>query len=214
MGRRINIHFVDGDIKARAESARLALALGHHAEVYSALGELTRHPPKDGIVIARGDLLPGGPGEILAALFAAGIWLPLIIASEATGPCCIVEAIRAGALDFLALPLEEEQLAAMLQRVAGEAPARSATQRRMIEAREKVGALSEREREVLELLVEGGSNKLIARALEISPRTVEIHRARMMAKLGASHVAEVVQLWFEARLCENTCRPRGPDWTC
>lgn len=70
----------------------------------------------------------------------------------------------------------------------------------MIEARDRIASLSEREREVLEWLSEGSSNKVMARELEISPRTVEIHRANMMNKLGARHAAEAVRLRLEAKL--------------
>jgi FixJ family two-component response regulator len=70
----------------------------------------------------------------------------------------------------------------------------------MIEARDRISTLSTREREVLDWLAEGSSNKAIARELDISPRTVEIHRANMMNKLGARHAAEAVRLRLEAKL--------------
>jgi FixJ family two-component response regulator len=70
----------------------------------------------------------------------------------------------------------------------------------MIEARDRIASLSVREREVLEWLAQGSSNKVIARELDISPRTVEIHRANMMHKLGARHAAEAVRLKLEAKL--------------
>ena len=66
--------------------------------------------------------------------------------------------------------------------------------------RSRIDALSVREREVLDWLAMGSSNKAIARELEISPRTVEIHRANMMTKLGANHAAEAVRLKLEANL--------------
>ena len=62
----------------------------------------------------------------------------------------------------------------------------------------KIAKLSGREREVLEYLSEGHSNKMIARELEISPRTVEIHRANMMHKIGANHAAEAVRIRIES----------------
>lgn len=199
MGQVFTIHFVERDIKARAEGARLALALGYHAEVYASLDEIAKHPPREGVLIVRDDELEGGPAAILAALDRLSVCLPLVIASEDGAVSRIVEAVSQGALDYLLLPIEEEAFAAMLCRISQRAPAQLRARRRMIEAREKVGGLSEREREVLELLVGGGSNKLIARELEISPRTVEIHRANMMEKLGAKHVAEAVRLYIDAR---------------
>jgi len=68
----------------------------------------------------------------------------------------------------------------------------------MIKARTRIANLSTREREVLHWLAEGSSNKAIARELDISPRTFEIHRANMMAKLGAKHAAEAVRLRLES----------------
>jgi FixJ family two-component response regulator len=200
MGQTYTIHFVDRDTRSRADAARQVLALGHHAEVYAGLDELAKHPPRDGIIVAREDAAAGGPREILAKLYAMAIALPLVIASETASVGQIVEAVRAGALDYLQLPVERDQLAAMLERTSALAQSETRVRARMIEARRRLANLSEREREVLQLLIDGGSNKRIARELSISPRTVEIHRANMMQKLGAHHVAEAVQLFFDAQL--------------
>ncbi len=118
----------------------------------------------------------------------------------APGTARVVEAIKAGALDYLALPLDPERLEELIDRIDEEARAHSEARRRMIEARSRIEVLSAREREVLDWLAQGCSNKTIARELDISPRTVEIHRANMMAKLGAGHAAEAVRLRIEARL--------------
>ena len=72
--------------------------------------------------------------------------------------------------------------------------------RRMIEARDRISSLSTREREVLDWLAEGSSNKVIARELDISPRTVEIHRAHMMEKLEADSLSSALRLAFVAGL--------------
>lgn len=198
MEERQVIHFVDAASRMRADVARVAFGLGHHAEVYADLGELCEHPRPRGIVVVRDDLAAGGMAATLELLARRGIWLPLVAMDEAPSTARVVAAIKAGALDYLPLPLEPERLAAMLGRIGEEARAHAEARRRMIEARGRIDNLSVREREVLDWLAQGSSNKAIARELAISPRTVEIHRANMMNKLGAGHAAEAVRLRIEA----------------
>ena len=121
----------------------------------------------------------------------------------------VVEAIQAGALDFLQLPLTEDELRRMIAHVHSDAGRHAEARRRLIDARRRIGTLSRREREVLDWLSEGCSNKAIARELEISPRTVEIHRANMMDKLGANHAAEAVRLRLEAGFQDDEEEPRA-----
>ncbi len=200
MTRKATLHFIDSCSRQRAELARVGFALGHHCEVYGDLSELAVHPPREGIIIARDSAEEGGVGMILERLWRLGIWLPLIAVEDQPRPGRIVAAIKAGALDYLALPLDPERFTRCLTRIATEAELFGAARRRMIEARDRISTLSAREREVLDWLAEGSSNKAIARELEISPRTVEIHRANMMTKLGARHAAEAVRLKLEAKL--------------
>ncbi len=200
MTRKASLHFIDSNSRHRAELARVGFTLGHHSEVYGELSELSAHPPRDGIIIARDTPEEGGVAMILQRLSRLGIWLPLIAIEEEPRPGRIVEAIKAGALDYLALPLDTDRFERCLNRIEKEAAVFGAARRRMIEARDRISSLSGREREVLEWLSEGSSNKVIARELEISPRTVEIHRANMMHKLGARHAAEAVRLKLEAKL--------------
>ena len=198
MGQKNIIHFVEAETRTRAELARIAFAMGHHAEVYADLGELCEHPPQRGVVILRDDVETGGIEAALDLLARCGVWLPLIGMDEAPRTSRVVAAVKAGAIDYLALPLDPERLRAMLERIGDEARDHAEARRRMIEARGRIANLSAREREVLEWLTLGSSNKTIARELQISPRTVEIHRANMMSKLGASHAAEAVRLRLEA----------------
>jgi len=199
MRQGLKVHFVEGESRVRAEAARLFLALGCHAEVYDDLEELLRCPPREGILIIRGDGIVGHAAGILAALDDAGIGLPMVLASMFGEIERVVDAVRAGAFDYLQLPLDRHRLSAIIQRAAREGEGHARVRRQAIEARGRVRKLSNREREVLRLVVGGSSNKLIARTLSISPRTVEIHRANMMSKLGASHVAEAVRQWIEAK---------------
>jgi two-component system response regulator FixJ len=200
MNERQVIHFVDADSRVRADLARVAFSLGHHAEVYADLLEICEHPPQRGIVVVRDDAEQGGVESAIELLGRCGIWLPVVATDEAPDTVRVVAAIKGGALDYLPLPLAPERFADMLGRIDEEARAHSEARRRMIEARGRIENLSAREREVLDWLAQGSSNKAIARELQISPRTVEIHRANMMAKLGAHHAAEAVRLRLEAGL--------------
>lgn len=206
MRQKATLHFIDGSSRTRAELARAGFALGHHAEVYGDIGELSIHPPRDGIIVARDEVSEGGVAMTLERLSRLGVWLPLIAFNDQPRPGRIVEAIKAGALDYLSIPLDPEKFERCLSRIEGEAEIYGEARKRMIEARNRISNLSRREREVLEWLAEGSSNKVIARQLEISPRTVEIHRANMMSKLGARHAAEAVRLKLEAQMDEPKLR--------
>jgi len=200
MEHRLIIHIVDGDSRSRAEQARIAFALGHHAEVYSDLGELLDRPPRDGIVLVRQRAMDVSLGELFEQMGRQGVWLPVIVCAEEPQIESVVSAIKCGVLDYLQLPLEAGRLARSIARVIAEADAHGQARCRRAEARRRVSTLSRRERQVLEWLSRGSSNKVIARELDISPRTVEIHRANMMAKLQAAHAAEAVRVWLQSGL--------------
>jgi FixJ family two-component response regulator len=207
MDQRLILHIVDGDSRSRAEQARTAFALGQHAEVYSDLTELLGRSPEHGVILLRQRAMDVSLGELFERLGERGIWLPVIVCAEEPQLELVVKAIKSGSLDYLQLPLETGRLARSLARVAVEAEAHGRARRRLAEARRRVAQLSKREREVLELLSLGNSNKIIARELSISPRTVEIHRANMMTKLQAGHAAEAVRVWLQSGLEAGTTAP-------
>ena len=183
MSERQIVHFVERDMRLRAELARLTFALGHHAEVYADVTELADHPPQRGIVVMRDEAFDE-VGETLDFLADHGICLPLVAMAYGPDTSSVVAAIKAGALDYLALPLDPQAFADMLTRIGDEAREHEAARRRMIEARNRIGNLSHREREVLDWLARGSSNKTIARELDISPHTVKRHVANILDKLG------------------------------
>lgn len=198
MASRLAVHVLDDDSGRRAQIARCVYALGHHAEVYSDPVELAAHASDGGVVVALEDAVRGGVSNLIGLLSSEGRWLAVVATSPNPTIAKAVEAIRDGALDYLPLPLDEHRLAQALETVTGRAEALRARHSRQAAASSRVRALSPREREVVERMAGGQSNKEIARSLGISPRTVEIHRTNALTKLGARNTAEGVRLWLDA----------------
>ena len=111
-----------------------------------------------------------------------------------------VEAMRLGAIDFLEKPFTESKLLRTLEQAFSSLAERATAFQRRSSAKERVATLSDREREVLQGLIAGLANKQLAAALQLSPRTVEMHRARMMDHLGVHTLPEALRLAFEAEL--------------
>lgn len=199
MEQRHTLHIIDSSSRTRAELSRLGFELGHHCEVYGGLAELLERPPASGVLlIGDGDAADGAAAAAVSALTRVGCWLPVIALHAAPTPERIVAAVRMGVLDYLALPLDPAVLSGSLRCIGEEVAAHGEARRQAVAAGRRVADLSPREREVLDWLTRGCSNKVIARELTISPRTVEIHRANMMTKLGARHSAEAIRLRLEA----------------
>lgn len=199
MDERQIIHIVDPESRLRAEIAELVVTLGHHAEGYGGIEQAIDAKPERGIMLAGDREQWGGIPELIRKLAGRSVWLPVIAMAPRPTTARVVTAIRSGALDYLPLPLARDALGEAIDRAAIEAEEHAMAWRRRGEARKRIAALTRREREVLDQLTGGRSNKALARALAISPRTVEIHRANMMAKLGAKHPADAVRIRLDAR---------------
>lgn len=194
---RLPIHVLDSDHGRRAQIARCAYSLGHHAEVYSDPAELAAFAPEGGVVVALEDAVGGGVSGLMGLLNREGRWLAVIATSSNPSIAKAVEAIKQGALDYLPLPFDETHLSRAIEKVSAEAQFRRSRQMRQTAARARLARLSGREREVVERMAQGLTNKEIGRDLEISPRTVEIHRTNALTKLNARHSAEAIRLCLE-----------------
>jgi two-component system response regulator FixJ len=141
--------------------------------------------------------------SLIEALHRQGVTLPMVVVTGHADVPLAVRAMRAGALDFVEKPYSEERI---LEVVVGALNAlRTADQRRALEiqAEAQVASLSPRETEVLAALVAGKANKIIAFELGISPRTVEVHRANLMEKLGVRSLPEAVRIGLAAGISPN-----------
>jgi two-component system response regulator FixJ len=191
------IHFIDDDEALRDSMSFLLGSAGIAVKTHpSAVAFLEELPNIAGAGLVISDVrMPGMTGiELLWTLKATRPGLPVILLTGHGDVPLAVEAIKAGALDFLEKPFDDEALLASVRRAL---EAGSRTQRRDIEreqARERLQQISGRERQVLEGLVAGKANKVIAHELDISPRTVEVYRANLMTKMQASSLSELVRM--------------------
>ena len=144
--------------------------------------------------------LPGTNGiEVMEALHRIRNDLPVIVMTAQGDIQVAVRAMKAGAVDFLEKPCSEEALLDAIEAAIVSAGT-SIRSEEIADATRRVDALSPREREVLEGLIDGRSNKVIAYQLGLSVRTIEVHRARMMERLGMRQLSEALRLGILARL--------------
>lgn len=138
--------------------------------------------------------------HVMGELAARGIDWPIIVMTGHGEVSVAVRAMKLGAVDFLEKPFDEDVLIASLERAFGLLKDRGERSDRKRRAQERLSPLSGREREVLQGLLAGMSNKLLARHLDISLRTVEMHRANMMDRLQVGSLAEALTLAVQAEL--------------
>ena len=196
MSTRTPIHIMALDAALRARIARLAFDAGHHAEIYASMEEFASSAPTSGI-----GLVEAGPDgryvhSIIESMSAAGKWVPVVAFNDR--PCVpeVVRLIKSGAIDYVATPTSSSEISTLIDQVLPDAEAQRQRRKLYTDARARIGRLSSREKQVFNHMASGDSNKAIARRLDISPRTVEVHRAKMMGKLGTQSIADVVRYYL------------------
>lgn len=189
------IHVIDDDESVRDSLAYLFDMAGMPARIHdSAEAFLGAVDALGGGCVVTDVRMPGMSGiDLLKELKARRLALPVIVITGHGDVPLAVEAMREGAFDFLEKPFDDEHLLESVRRALAEAAAEpKSDEQRQVRAR--LARLSGRERQVLDRLVAGHLNKTIAHDLDISIRTVEVYRAKVMEKMEAAAFADLVRM--------------------
>jgi two-component system response regulator FixJ len=201
-----SVHLIDPDTSRRASIARDLYSRGIHTEVYEGLREFAERVPATGTVLAN-DGSDDDANQLLKLIECEVGYLPVAMFASSPSPEMIVRAMTCGATSYLKWPFVPGEVERVIDDMAQRAARDVRTERKFAKAREAASTLSRREIDVLRVLLDGASNKEIARKLAISHRTVEIHRANIMSKLNARSVADVVRIGIYANLDDPETLP-------
>jgi FixJ family two-component response regulator len=190
------VFVIDDDASVRDALEDLFRSIGLGVVSFASTKEFLQRQRHDAPACVVLDVrLPGQSGlEFQRALTKSGEHLPVIFISGHGDISMSVEAIKAGAIDFLTKPLHEQKLLDAIQAGIERDRARRAEERNTTQLRERFNSLTPREREVFMIVVTGRPNKQIAAELELSEMTVKIHRSQMMRKMMAKSLVELVRM--------------------
>lgn len=192
------IFLIDKNIRRRASVSHSLSNENFHVEPFENVQELANRWPKAGILLAYDDL--ESVRLLVDYMTRASHWIPLIAYHEQPDTSRIVEAVLEGATNYLVWPFDAQQASDSISTAKATHDALGPYRLREANARGRIQRLTPREKEVLYGVASGLSNRLIAERLSISPRTVEIHRANMLNKLGARHTSEAIRVAIESAL--------------
>jgi len=195
------IHIVDDDAHVRAATSYLLASRGHPTEVYASAEEFLEQANLERGCVLLDLRMPGLDGlGTMTRLRERGVAIPTIMMTGHGDLSTAVQAMKLGAIDFIEKPYKEQELLAAIGRALDfRAQERRRTQGRS-DALARIEKLSPREVQILQGLLGGLSNKAIARHLNLSHRTVEMHRARLMEDLGCGSLSEAVRIAIDAGL--------------
>ena len=196
---KATIVIVDDDAAVRDSMRALMESAGYDVKDYESAKDFLKEPAKSGSCLITDIRMPEMDGlELQQEITKRGLDLPLVVMTGHGDVPLAVRAMKAGALDFVEKPFDDE---IMLESVKRALEIGHHNRSRLTEskaAQDLIALLTPRERNVLEKLVAGRSNKVAAYELGISPRTIEIHRANIMDKMHARSLSEVVRIAIAA----------------
>lgn len=206
------VFIIDDEPDVRDALRLLVRSAGYHAEALASAREfLVGYRPSQQGCLVLDVRMPEMTGlELQQELKWRGIDIPIVFISGHGDIPMAVRAVQAGAVDFLEKPFNDDDLLERIQR----ALARDREQHEQAADRSDVAArlaqLTPRERDVLTLLLEGAVNKIVARELDLSVRTVELHRAHILAKMSVDNVPQLIRLVLGSGIALEPAAPAGP----
>ena len=196
MRNELVVHVVDDDIAIRDSLSFLLDTADIVSRTYDSasalLARADRLEPGCILTDVRMPLMNGL--EMVRRLGAIGVRHPVIVMTGHADVPLAIEAMRAGVKDFIEKPFDDEALLSSIQAALAEGEEAVQQEGQQVELRSRLTSLSARERQVLDGLVAGQANKVIAYDLGLSPRTVEVYRANVMTKMRARSLSELVRM--------------------
>jgi two-component system, LuxR family, response regulator FixJ len=202
MKERSPVVFIVDDDEAVRNSLRLLLkSVGLCATALPTAQEfLSQYDPQQPGCLILDVRMPGMSGlELQEQLNARGAMIPVVFITGHGDVAMAVEAMQQGAFDFLQKPFRDQDLIERIQRALTKDQANHTEMSERSRVKERFDSLTPREREVLDLVTSGKPNKIMAADLGVSQRTVEIHRARVMEKMHASSLAQLVRMVMDLK---------------
>jgi FixJ family two-component response regulator len=193
---RRTVYVVDDDASVRKSVSRLLRTAGYQVEAFASADDFLARPPStDPGCLLLDLMMPGRNGlELQEALGAGRQSIPIIFVSGHGDIATSVRAMKGGAVDFLTKPYSPEELLAAVERALAKEKRERRERTQLASLEDRARALTSREAEVLRLVVRGLLNKQVAAELGISEKTVKVHRARVMAKMRADSMADLVRM--------------------
>jgi two-component system response regulator FixJ len=201
------VYVIDDDAAMRDSLDFLLSSAGFNVRLFdSAQTFLQELPDMEAGCVVTDIRMPGIDGiELLRQLHSTSSVrkLPVIIMTGHGDVPLAVEAMKLGALDFLEKPFEDERLVRTIETVLSQTDIGCKSEAMTADIASRVASLTPRERQVMQGLVSGQSNKVIARDYDISPRTVEVYRANVMTKMQAGNLSELVRFAIRAGILKD-----------
>ncbi|MFN3878091.1 MAG: response regulator FixJ [Brevundimonas sp.] len=196
-----SVFIVDDDPAMRDSLVLMLRGAGFRARAFVSADEFLENLPNDKSACVVSDVrMPGveGPELVRKLKVLRGDTWPVIVITGHADVSLAVQLMKAGVVDFIEKPFDPEQILDCVGRCIASLTSLEADRSARDEARSRLATLTARERQVFDALIEGCSNKEIALRLEISPRTVEIFRAKVMTKMQAPNLSTLVRMGMRA----------------